>query len=332
MINHLKTKCDETRKLIRSAAVAEDLQEQFVSTWETFTATGRFPDTTKSQYSRTISRYLTWALKAHAVAVPATQETLEAFSSYCMRATDKLSTYQAMMVGPTLAHSYAGVAKPPIGLAHRWDRDSKVRLGELKQPEPAAVLTTTDFNTLMGMASDGSYQDRIVVLSMLVNLETGCRASDATQLRWDTTTEYPDGGISVKLPRSKRDQLNKGSRKDISAGLVAMLVRLYRDFDVRNPTYLLPHKDQPKQGYTPGSLVQYISRFSKEHGLDMSSHSARRGFVAAAVRYGIHPMEIASYMGCSLANVSRYARSLPNEQSPARLMAQYRSLELRSQT
>lgn len=278
-----------------TSIISQELQDVMTANLQETHTLGDKAARTLLEYQSRASRYLSWCLATHRVAVPASKETVEAYTIYCV---DRLNTAASLA-------SATGILVWLHGLAGDDDfelskRTKRLRLGaqktkQVRQAKQSKPITAALLDELATKINWLERTPALAVTAMMVQHDTGCRIEELSRLRLNDLMFRDDGSATIYLRSSKTDQTGKGASLYISATTMGAYVRFCKNHPADDAKALIPTRVGGY--YSPGSLRLLITDFCKSQGLDEhTTHGCRVGLAVDMYHKGIDLVKATKYM------------------------------------
>lgn len=306
---------------LSSATIASEHLDTVIKNVTLWMEPGVTAQSTLSTTESRVVKYLTWCLAAHVPAVPADEETWDRYVTRCRKSTGSNGTFIKLLDAVAWLHKMAEVPAPTFTQVQVLQNRKARRTGKLKAPKQARPLRYDELKKLMGARElNPSFQTAAAIGALSIMYYGAHRRSEIVDYRWDELTIDPDTGNGyITLKRAKNDQDGYGSERFIPAEVLGYLRRLHSQFGIDSP-YLIPNGKVKGKGITAGTLSAWVRKYSVANGLDITTHSTRRGVVQDMLAQGFDAVAIADYVGWQ-GNVSdmvrHYSRGIAAKHSAA---------------
>lgn len=273
---------------------------------------------TRRAYGVQLRTFAAWCGQHGVSSLPARPEVLAGFLADSASKGVKIPTLAQALAAISQAHADAGHASPrqDQGVRLVW---AGIRAEHATNAKQARAVTPEQLRRMV-KAGKGLAGARNRAL-LLVGFASGCRRSELVALDVADVTDDPEHGLTVRIRRSKTDQLSKGRDVGIPYGSdpATCPVRALRAWLTvsgissgaifRGVRYgrLTAHR---LIGGDVARTVQAAAKRAHVSSKGLSGHSLRAGLVTAAAKAGKSTRSIMDQTGHkSVATVQRYIRS-----------------------
>ena len=270
-------------------------------------------------YAQSWRNFERWCSTAGRSMLPASEDTVSLFLTWCLEVKgSRLETVRLAVSSIRSRHREADLPCP-IGDAVRLLIRSAARQ-RCESPQGKTAMTPEQVRTICRALERHpsllEIRDRAL---LLVGFTSGCRRSELAALQL-ADVEFVVKGLSVRIGRSKTDQLGKGRIVGLPMGAPSTCpVRAMRAWvrargDWRGPLFcrIGPHDDLCRAPLRPEAVNNAIKRLLVAIGVDAApygAHSLRAGLATAAAENGASSLSIMRRAGWkSVHTVLRYVR------------------------
>jgi site-specific recombinase XerD len=262
-----------------------------------------YADATRRNYQRDWNAFVAWCHPQELCALPAAVDTLRRYLAHLATSGYAYSTIRHARSSIGLAHAHARLPRP--------DEDERIRMLErgiarAQGGREVGVQALLEHEVAQAAAAlgEGVHADRDRAL-LLLGFAGAFRASDLAGLDMDSYRMLPDGGVRIRLRRSKEDALGNGSYTDVPKGMraetcpvAALRVWAAQVGRASGPLFRVVSGARiTHERISTRAVARAVQRATARAGLEghFAAHSLRSGLATSAYAAGATEREIQAH-------------------------------------